>query len=463
MVVALRVEGSVARVGRKEDPRDRVVVLLRDRIELVVVAARARHREPEHALRGRIKLLVGEIHLELRLSARIVALGADREVAGGDRALGALGVVLRRKQIARELLGEKAIERLVAVERRDHVVAVAPRVRVEDVRLLAAGFRVARDVEPVAAPALAELRACEQAVDDMRECVLRRVGLERADLRLARRKPSEIEARATDQRAAVGGSSGGEVLLGELREEQRVDRVVRPVGVRDLRDIGPRDRAIRPVRRLAFGDVLVAPAMRGARGSLLVVGLLGAFLARIGRAHRDPLLERADLGGGQLAVRRHLQVDIVVANRADQQARVEVVRHHRGTALPAAADRIARVDAQAALGKARVLRVAAVALADEHRADLLLEELDLLGRRRAGFDRGDHRGVADGVGLHGFRRHGFRLHRRLAGVRARVRSIRDGDRQRATGQRKAKQTQTPRTCGSVHMHGSTVGADGKRG
>ena len=76
---------AVARLGAAEDAGQGVVVLLRDRVELVVVAAGAGDREPEERLRRRVDLLVDHVHLELPAVALVVRLRADRQEAGGDQ------------------------------------------------------------------------------------------------------------------------------------------------------------------------------------------------------------------------------------------------------------------------------------------------------------------------------------------------------------------------------------------
>ena len=68
--------------------------------------------------------------------------------------------------IACDLLGDEAGVGFVVVEAADHVVAVFPRMRAVQVVVRAAGVRVTREIQPVATPALAVVRALEQAVDE---------------------------------------------------------------------------------------------------------------------------------------------------------------------------------------------------------------------------------------------------------------------------------------------------------
>ena len=397
MVVALRVEGAVASVGRQEDSREGVVVLLRNRVELVIVATRAGDGETEHALGGGVELLVGEVHLKLGISPRIVAFGADGEVTGGNKIFTALDVIGRGKQVAGDLLGEEAVVGLVFVEGLDDIVAVAPGVRVKDVRFFAARFGVTRDIKPVASPALAERGAGEHGIDRGGEGGGGRagggVGVKGGERVLRRREPREVKAGAAKQGVRVGASGGGEAAFSHLGEHEAVDRVVRPLRVGGRRGLGIDDGSIRPVRVLALRDVVLRPAVRRSRrdavGTARAVDRL--LLARVGRAHGNPLLKRADFLAGELPIGRHLKIDIEVAHRLDQQTRVWIARNERRSAAPALADGVAGIEPKLRLGKIGRLRMAAVAVGDEDRADFRLEELEFLGGRRPLIEGGDHR------------------------------------------------------------------------
>jgi hypothetical protein len=79
----------------------------------------------------------------------------------------------RRKQVARNLLLEEAIVRNIAIEGVDDVVAIAPRVGIGHVARGSGGLGVARDVEPVTAPALAILLARPAAIHEFGVSLLR--------------------------------------------------------------------------------------------------------------------------------------------------------------------------------------------------------------------------------------------------------------------------------------------------
>ena len=88
-------------------------------------------------------------------SSRFLGPTARKPVAISSRARSASAVA--GKQVAGDLFDNEAIERHVGVHGVDDVVAVAPGIRERDVRFLAARFGKPRHVQPVPAPAFAEL------------------------------------------------------------------------------------------------------------------------------------------------------------------------------------------------------------------------------------------------------------------------------------------------------------------
>ena len=91
----------------------------------------------------------------------IERLRAKRKKTGGDQLVIGWLAFPSTKQVAGDLFADKLLEGLVVVERADDVVTVSPSVRVGEVALHPIGFAVARDVEPVASPVLAEVRRSE--------------------------------------------------------------------------------------------------------------------------------------------------------------------------------------------------------------------------------------------------------------------------------------------------------------
>src|SRR5207245_2690767 len=121
-------------------------------------AAGAADGEAEEALAERVELLVDHVHPERDLVLLLVICGPEDEEAGSrELATALLGSAVWEK-ITGDLLLRETVERQVGIEGLDDVVAVAPRVLEKQRAPAAARLGEARDVEPMAAPALPEMR-----------------------------------------------------------------------------------------------------------------------------------------------------------------------------------------------------------------------------------------------------------------------------------------------------------------
>ncbi len=124
---------AVGRLGARQDARQRVVVAGGDRVELVVVTSRAADRQPEEGLADRVELLVDHIDQQLIFIRRADHLGPHDEEPGRHDVLVPLLLGAEGEQIAGQLFGEEPVERLVGVERADHIVAIMPGVVIGEV------------------------------------------------------------------------------------------------------------------------------------------------------------------------------------------------------------------------------------------------------------------------------------------------------------------------------------------
>ena len=118
----------------------------------MVVADRATHCQPHE--RGAIGLgaLARDVYAQLLGNgATFVAAHAQANIAAADERI----EILRRHQVAGDLLHRKLIEWLVAVERTDQIVAIGPDVAAV-VEVQSVGVGIARVVEPVSRPLLAK-------------------------------------------------------------------------------------------------------------------------------------------------------------------------------------------------------------------------------------------------------------------------------------------------------------------
>ena len=139
----------------------RVVIALRDIVELVVMAARAAGGGAEECLGRHVDLVVHALRLvQPHVHRRVRALRHPPPSGGRDALVGAVGGVHARrgKQVPRDLLAHELRVRHVGVERADHTVAPAPRFVDGVVEFVAERLGVAHHVHPVTSPAFAVAR-----------------------------------------------------------------------------------------------------------------------------------------------------------------------------------------------------------------------------------------------------------------------------------------------------------------
>ena len=371
MSIARSFERAEAGLGGCEDAGHRVVVPLGDRVELVVVASGAGDGGGEQSLGDRIDLFVDDVEPELGLALLVVSLGPDREVAGRDEIPCGVVLGLGVEEITGELAGDEAVVRDVVVEGLDHPVAISPRMGIGDVVLLAARFRVAGDVEPVATPAFTECGGRQQAVDHPLPREWRLIGLEGLDLLGGGRKSDEIEGDAAEPGRRGRGSDWSETAAIEVREHESVDFVQRPVRVRDFRKRGPLHRPIGPVVPAGF-DVVLGPAV-------FIAGIdVHDGCRRHRRASEHPLLEQGDLIIGEPSARGHLESGIVVADRLDQEARIGVTGNDRRSGVAADEQLGVGVESEACANSTSLIAVAVEASTEQQGADLRFEEVEVL-------------------------------------------------------------------------------------
>ena len=159
MDARVRIVNAVGAVHAREDRLQRVVVGLRDRVELVVVTAGALDGGAGEGLHHRRDHVVAvEVAADLSVDG-VLANVAQRTLiprAGGNEAQGhgCLRVV-RIKHIPGDLLLHESSIGLVGVEGGDEIIAVGPGVRADAVLVVTVRFREMGCVHPMARPALA--------------------------------------------------------------------------------------------------------------------------------------------------------------------------------------------------------------------------------------------------------------------------------------------------------------------
>jgi hypothetical protein len=160
-----RRQGSFKIFRAGEDAGQRVVVLGRNRVELVVVAAGTRDGQPQKTPREGVDPVIQLIGLCLGSTAGVgVVDGAEGEEAEGRHAG---HFVLLPQQVSGNLLADELGVGLVRVERANHPVPKPIAAGIHPGRKgVGLVLRIAGDVEPVAAPALAVAGTRQQLVDE---------------------------------------------------------------------------------------------------------------------------------------------------------------------------------------------------------------------------------------------------------------------------------------------------------
>ncbi len=163
------------------------------------------------------------------------------------------------------------------------------------------------------APALAVPRRCEQAIHQPGKGALPGVSQEHLDLRFGRRQAMEIELGAAKKGKLASPFSRLDAAFFEFREDEAIDRRLRPI---QAFDGGRPSRAQR----------LEGP-MAGAFKRRVFGGLPGPIFRfrRLGPwgSPKHPLFDRPDVLRVELSGRRHLDVR-PVAHRSHQTAVVDV-------------------------------------------------------------------------------------------------------------------------------------------
>ena len=183
---------------------------------------------------------------------------------------------------------------------------------------------------------------------------------------------------AAEERPLVAVGHGLKVLRFQSREEETVDLAARPRGVLHRRRGDPGGRLKRPELPAQVDVDLALDDVR-------------RLVARIGRAHLHPGLEVGDHRVGQLLLRRHLEVLILVVDRLDEQTFLRIARDDRRPQVAPLAHPCARVEEQVAAQLLGLGGMALVALLDQDRPDSRFEEGDALRCRR--LLRGGGRGL----------------------------------------------------------------------
>ena len=198
---------------------------------MVVAAEPQRERQTQKRLGEHVELIVDPPHFFFAdVDRRVRSLAQEIEAAAQDRLVEAFGRVPARglEQVAGDLFDHKLAIGQVAVERADHIVAIAEYIGDIIVKLMPGGLGIAHQVEPVASPALSIVRADEQPVDKPLVGVGGLIGHECGDLLGGGREAGQVIAQAADQGSLARFGRWRQTALLEGGQDESVDRIARP-------------------------------------------------------------------------------------------------------------------------------------------------------------------------------------------------------------------------------------------
>ena len=315
--------------GAEKNPGEGVVVVGRNRIELVVVAAGAGQGEAEERSADDVDLIVdavGDHPLLVNIPRHEVG---DREEPGRHESVGIdPGRIIWLEEIAGDLLAEEVGVGKIAVEGVDHPVAVAPglaKIALGGQLNEIAGIGIADDVEPVPPPALAIPRRGQQPLDHGLKGLGRLIGEKGCHLLGGRREADQIKRRPAEERAFVGRLARAQARCLEAGEDEAVDRTMWPSLAGHPRRLFVAHRLESPVGLVDIGD----PPRRGPPAD----GADGSLPFRPRSALMDPCGEAGDLRRRELPIRGHLHPIIGIPHRCQKQALLWPAWHDRRPAV----------------------------------------------------------------------------------------------------------------------------------
>lgn len=198
-----RREDKVVLLGRGEVCLQAVVVLLRDRLQFVIVAASTPDGQAENRRADDVGPL-GEHFVAAERDVGIPRVAPHWAKPMKDRCGQAL-VTLRLDLIPRDLLDKEPIKWLVLVEGIDDVIPIPPRSGNMPVVLKPLCLREPHHIEPQLRRLLPKVPTRQQPIDNLLVSVRRFVADERFDLFRRRRQPDQIK-RHTANECTLAGS-----------------------------------------------------------------------------------------------------------------------------------------------------------------------------------------------------------------------------------------------------------------
>ena len=221
----------------EEYGRQLVVLLGRDRVDLVVVATGTPDRHGKERLTGRRHHVVEAVKLAFVGIFGRAQVGSHLNEHAQVAKCG--GETLRSPG---NLAADELVVRQVVIESANHGVAVSIRVLSNCVVPLMGSLALAKTshIQPVPSPPFPVVRVGEQPVNEFAKGIRGRISNERLDFVGRRRQTDQVEVGAANQGAPIGLPCGAKLHLVQLGEDETIDGRVHPGGLfrtcrRDLR------------------------------------------------------------------------------------------------------------------------------------------------------------------------------------------------------------------------------------
>ena len=206
-LIDLPLHSPLAKPHSSEDRLHRIIVPLRDRVELVIVTPRAANRQAKKRCAGSIDH-ISQFILPLRQSEIRIRTLYDIIGPGHQKP----GPKISTHGIPRQMLFHELIVGLVSIKGLDHIITKTPRTRTFPVSLKPVALRKTRDVKPVSRHSLAIMWTGQNAVHQVPPSLRRIVVHEMGYLLRRRREPQHHEIKSPDEITTIGAISSLQVL-----------------------------------------------------------------------------------------------------------------------------------------------------------------------------------------------------------------------------------------------------------
>ncbi len=206
---------------------------LADRIELVIVADRASHREPQPNLSGRFDSVPGVENTVLLIdNASLVG----RDVTAVETRRDSLVQIGVWEQVPRELFNSELVKWEIPVEGVDDPFTIRPHFS-KVIEMDPVGIGVASVIEPITSAMLPPLRSLEQLVDIVLVTVGARILQHRLDFLGRWGKPGQVKANPPNEGPNIRFRRGLHSASFQLGQHESIDWIANPPAVSHVREL----------------------------------------------------------------------------------------------------------------------------------------------------------------------------------------------------------------------------------